>query len=140
MIKNRDGTRGSTVRLDTRTARAATAYIELAPPEREQVQIAGGDHGRNHATVLFSGSAKQTSCGLHFWGPHAQNQRWSSQWLCIVYQVVTRDGASAQSRTEWRPGQTHNLPTLIRAKKATGRPKDREALLELDVLRKLRFP
>jgi hypothetical protein len=28
-----------------------------------------------------------------------------------------------------------DLPTLIRAKRATGRPKDREALLELEVLR-----
>ena len=31
-----------------------------------------------------------------------------------------------------------DLPTLIRAKKATARPKDQEALLELEVLRKLR--
>ena len=28
-----------------------------------------------------------------------------------------------------------DLPTLIRSKRATGRPKDREALLELEVLR-----
>ena len=31
-----------------------------------------------------------------------------------------------------------DLPTLIRAKKAAGRPKDREAVLELEVLRELR--
>ncbi len=31
-----------------------------------------------------------------------------------------------------------DLPTLIRAKKAAGRPKDLEALLELEVLRELR--
>jgi hypothetical protein len=31
-----------------------------------------------------------------------------------------------------------DLPTLIRAKRATGRPKDREALLELEVLREER--
>ena len=31
--------------------------------------------------------------------------------------------------------QVLDLPTLIRAKRATGRPKDKEALLELEVLR-----
>lgn len=31
-----------------------------------------------------------------------------------------------------------DLPTLIRAKRATARPKDKEALLELEVLRQLR--
>ncbi len=31
-----------------------------------------------------------------------------------------------------------DLPSLIRAKRAVGRPKDREALLELEVLRELR--
>ena len=31
-----------------------------------------------------------------------------------------------------------DLPTLIKAKRATGRPKDREALLELELLRDMR--
>ena len=57
--------------------------------------------------------------------------------LALVAGADPKDDAGG-SRLVRRMFRILDLPTLIRAKKATGRAKDREAVLELEVLRELR--